>query len=256
MIARYSASFLVLGLAGVSVAVAPSSAAAVELKPDQQQWVMPRTPDGRPDLQGNWSNATLTPIQRPEGSDPVLTWEDVATMEGRRQGLIDVTSAASDPDREAPEAGGGVGGVWEGNRGGGVDGGSERRRKDTVFGQITLKSVKLPPGAEPPLVAPNPPLPPLILGPVAELGRDRFFRYLRFRRPYGRAAGGRGVGGAGRRGAGASAGAGRRSPPKGGGRRARRSEAAAAAGEEEGRGGGGGAARARRQASARKGGGY
>ena len=110
MIARHSAWFLVLGLAGVSVAVAPSSAAAVEFNPDQQQWVMPRTPDGRPDLQGNWSNATLTPIQRPEGSDPVLTWEEVATMEGRRQGLIDATSAASDPDREAPEAGGGVGG--------------------------------------------------------------------------------------------------------------------------------------------------
>ena len=109
MIARHSAWFLVLGLAGVSVAVAPSFAAAVELNPDQQQWVMPRTPDGRPDLQGNWSNATLTPIQRPEGSDPVLTWEEVATMEGRRQGLIDATSAASDPDREAPEAGGGVG---------------------------------------------------------------------------------------------------------------------------------------------------
>ncbi|MED5564809.1 MAG: hypothetical protein VYB16_09935 [Gemmatimonadota bacterium] len=110
MIARHSAWFLVLGLAGVSVAVAPSSAAAVEFNPDQQQWVMPRTPDGHPDLQGNWSNATLTPIQRPDGSDPVLTWEEVATMEGRRQGLIDATSAASDPDREAPEAGGGVGG--------------------------------------------------------------------------------------------------------------------------------------------------
>ncbi len=110
MIARYSASFLVLALAGVSVAVAPLSAAAVELTPDQQQWVMPRTPDGRPDLQGNWSNATLTPIQRPEGSEPVLTWEEVATMEARRQGFIETTSAASDPDREAPEVDGGVGG--------------------------------------------------------------------------------------------------------------------------------------------------
>jgi len=110
MITRYSASFLVLCLAGVSVAVAPLSAAAAELTPDQQQWVMPRTPDGHPDLQGNWSNATLTPIQRPEGSEAVLTWDEVATREGRRQGLIETTSAASDPDREAPEAGGGVGG--------------------------------------------------------------------------------------------------------------------------------------------------
>ena len=65
MITRYSASFLVLGLVGASVGasvgVAPLSAAAVELTADQQQWVMPRTPDGHPDLQGNWSNATITP---------------------------------------------------------------------------------------------------------------------------------------------------------------------------------------------------
>jgi hypothetical protein len=28
------------------------------------QWVVPRTPDGRPDLQGNWSSATITPLQQ------------------------------------------------------------------------------------------------------------------------------------------------------------------------------------------------
>ena len=28
------------------------------------QWVLPRTAGGRPDLQGNWTNATITPIQR------------------------------------------------------------------------------------------------------------------------------------------------------------------------------------------------
>jgi hypothetical protein len=26
---------------------------------------MPRTPDGRPDLQGVWTNATITPLERP-----------------------------------------------------------------------------------------------------------------------------------------------------------------------------------------------
>ena len=29
---------------------------------------MPRTPDGKPDLQGNWTNATLTPLERPSGT--------------------------------------------------------------------------------------------------------------------------------------------------------------------------------------------
>ena len=106
MIARYSASFLVLGLAGASVGVAPLSAAAVELTPDQQQWVMPRTSDGHPDLQGNWSNATITPLGRPRGRGPVLTPDQVAEIEGRREEFIEVLSATSDPNREAPAVGG------------------------------------------------------------------------------------------------------------------------------------------------------
>ena len=31
----------------------------------QGRWSQPRTPDGQPDLQGVWSNATLTPLERP-----------------------------------------------------------------------------------------------------------------------------------------------------------------------------------------------
>jgi hypothetical protein len=31
----------------------------------QRAWTPPRTPDGRPDLQGIWTNATLTPLERP-----------------------------------------------------------------------------------------------------------------------------------------------------------------------------------------------
>jgi hypothetical protein len=30
-----------------------------------QQWTVPRTPWGHPDLEGLWTNATLTPFQRP-----------------------------------------------------------------------------------------------------------------------------------------------------------------------------------------------
>jgi hypothetical protein len=44
-------------------------------------WQVPRTPDGRPDLQGNWTNATLTPFQRAEGRGPVFTPEEVAALE-------------------------------------------------------------------------------------------------------------------------------------------------------------------------------
>jgi hypothetical protein len=39
---------------------APKSAPAAKAK-----WTMPRTPDGHPDLQGVWTNVTLTPMARP-----------------------------------------------------------------------------------------------------------------------------------------------------------------------------------------------
>ena len=47
-------------------------------------WEVPRTPDGHPDLQGNWTNSTLTPFEREEGRGAVFTWEEVAA---REQGL-------------------------------------------------------------------------------------------------------------------------------------------------------------------------
>src|SRR5687768_13178971 len=41
-------------------------------------WKVPRTPDGKPDLQGNWTNATLTQLERSpaQGDRKVLTAEE------------------------------------------------------------------------------------------------------------------------------------------------------------------------------------
>lgn len=47
-------------------------------------WEVPRTAYGHPDLQGNWSNATITPIRRPDGQEPVLSAAEVAEIEGQR----------------------------------------------------------------------------------------------------------------------------------------------------------------------------
>ncbi|MCZ6560683.1 MAG: hypothetical protein O6931_07315, partial [Gammaproteobacteria bacterium] len=69
------------------------------LAQDAGEWVLPRTEYGHPDLQGNWTNATLTGVQRPEGFDKVLTAEQIAAMEGRRQETIATDAAPSDPDR-------------------------------------------------------------------------------------------------------------------------------------------------------------
>ena len=41
----------------------PGTAAKSPAK--SKAWTMPRTRDGHPDLQGNWTNATLTPMERP-----------------------------------------------------------------------------------------------------------------------------------------------------------------------------------------------
>ena len=87
----------VVALALLLCAAAPAAAQSRDI---------PRTPDGKPDLQGNWSNATLTPVQRPEGLGRVMTPEQVREREGSRQEQIQSEAAASDPDRPAPPVGG------------------------------------------------------------------------------------------------------------------------------------------------------
>ncbi len=96
-----------LVLAALSIAAVGAIAdVSCAVAQDRTGWVVPRTPDGKPDLQGNWTNATITPIERPEGRGLVLTPDEVANIEGRRQALIDFLSRPSDPDRPPPPVGG------------------------------------------------------------------------------------------------------------------------------------------------------
>ena len=57
------------------------------------RYAAPRTPDGHPDLQGIWTNATLTPLQRSAefASKPFLTEQEAAAYEKRRveEGNVD-----------------------------------------------------------------------------------------------------------------------------------------------------------------------
>ena len=101
MSTRYSTSLLVLCLATAAAGLFSAAAA--------QQWVMPRTPDGHPDLQGNWTNGTITPFQREEGRGPVFTLEEVARLEGRAEDRVVSGAEPSDPDRPLPSAGGDIG---------------------------------------------------------------------------------------------------------------------------------------------------
>ena len=98
---RYSTSLLGLCLATAAAGLLSPAAA--------QQWVMPRTPDGHPDLQGNWTNVTLTPFQRAADQGPVFTADEVARREQGAQSRVISGAQPSDPDRAAPPAGGNVG---------------------------------------------------------------------------------------------------------------------------------------------------
>ncbi len=106
MVARCSTNLVAMCLVAAFACVALSPVATQAQSSSAGDWVVPRTPDGHPDLQGNWSNATLTPLSRPSGRDPILTWEEVARIEQGREALVNERAEASDPNREAPEAGG------------------------------------------------------------------------------------------------------------------------------------------------------
>ena len=97
---------LLLGAGLGTASVAACDGAGGAAGRDGAGWVVPRTADGHPDLQGEWTNGTMTPLQRPEGEALVLTAEEVAVREGRRREYIDDRNAPSDPDREAPPVGG------------------------------------------------------------------------------------------------------------------------------------------------------
>jgi hypothetical protein len=43
-----------------------TKAAAAKTTPDTKAWAIPLTPDGKPDLQGVWTNNTVTPMERPK----------------------------------------------------------------------------------------------------------------------------------------------------------------------------------------------
>lgn len=77
-----------------------------------EEWTLPTTAWGAPDLQGVWSNETLTPFERPvDQADKVYVTEDEARAAASRQATALANDAApSVPDGEAPPKGGNVGG--------------------------------------------------------------------------------------------------------------------------------------------------
>ena len=70
--------------------VAQSTAAARPAAKPAKPWTAPRTIDGAPDLTGNWSNATYTPIERPAnmaGKEFFTPEEAAAFVKSREENL-------------------------------------------------------------------------------------------------------------------------------------------------------------------------
>ena len=72
-------------------------------------WELPRTAWGDPDLQGVWTSATLTPLERParQAGRDLLTDEEAAALEQQS-----AASRAASDGRSAPGSVGGYNQVW------------------------------------------------------------------------------------------------------------------------------------------------
>lgn len=68
---------------------------------------LPRTADGRPDLQGIWTNATLTPLQRPTqlGTQRSMSRDEALVQQQQAYNREALSDAPSDPDRPPPSDG-------------------------------------------------------------------------------------------------------------------------------------------------------
>lgn len=85
-------------LAAIILALATAPAALA------QGYAPPRTPDGRPDLHGTWTNSSITTLERTNPSLPLmLSAEQAAAMEGARLQQETAANSPSDPEAGAPK---------------------------------------------------------------------------------------------------------------------------------------------------------
>jgi len=97
------ALILALGTALCAVPVALTGPAAAQPKAAAAPYKAPRDAEGHPDLSGFWSNATLTPEQRPAnlGDRAVYSPAEVAKLEGQVAKEVEEGNKPTDPNSGA-----------------------------------------------------------------------------------------------------------------------------------------------------------
>jgi hypothetical protein len=96
-----------LGLAVTVVGVMTAPVTAQQAPAAKTKtWAVPRTPDGKPDLQGNWTNETQTLLERMGPQSATLTAEQAAAIEKRAKDVAEFRDKASDPNRPPAPKGG------------------------------------------------------------------------------------------------------------------------------------------------------
>src|ERR1700693_3914551 len=90
-------SFLTISI--VAAFLAPGVLSGQTASPAVVTWTPPRTPDGQPDLQGIWTNPTITPFERPDefAGKEFLTDKEAAELEAQTAAnSVDRPPAAGD----------------------------------------------------------------------------------------------------------------------------------------------------------------